>query len=636
MAATLAHLKSRELVPPDPAEEAALADEDDEDGLDPRQELIRRLLEYQKFKDAAGKLADRPVTGRNVWPRGAAPRTSPACTRCRAARRWPRCRSSGSSSRSSACLSRAKVTFTHDVVTDRISITDRINELVDRLEREGSFAFESCFAFVEEESQTAIAIKGRVVVTFLAILEMTRLKMVRLTQARRRQPDLHHQGGRGPQGASRGAARPTRGIQRMKRSNGSNHQMGVREQPPSEKTEDVGRGGQERRRRRARRATWPTRRQDRGGHRGASSRRRELDAAPTSDEPVPPEATERPPRGAAARSRLGRRRLAAHAVDCREPAVRRRQAADAQAPRRAARRDRAGARARRRRRRRGGAARAAAFSCTRSPAAISSAPTPRTRTWVQKLLAQKPVRLTRAQIETLAICAYRQPVTRPEIDEIRGVDSGGTLKTLLDRSLMRILGKKEEAGRPMLYGTTKEFLEFFNLRDLKDLPTLREFHELSEEHQAQVAALEGVAPRGNHRARRRGAAARRRAAAADPPRDHDAARGRAGARGDRRLIRTAGVATDSGSSRAAPTRGARGDRREEFEHEPTREYERGGGRADAHPRQHHPEAPATSDVDDEFDRSATTTPSKKPRPDTRTATKRARRRRQRRIRSPTE
>ena len=116
--------------------------------------------------------------------------------------------------------------------------------------------------------------------------------------------------------------------------------------------------------------------------------------------------------------------------------------------------------------------------------------------WVQKLLAAKPVRLTRAQLETLAIVGYRQPITRPEIDEIRGVDSGGTLKTLLDRSLVRILGKKEEPGRPLLYGTTKEFLEFFNLRDLRDLPTLREFHELSEEHQAQVAALEGAAPPG--------------------------------------------------------------------------------------------------------------------------------------------
>jgi segregation and condensation protein A len=184
MAATLAHLKSRELVPPDPAEAAADAgDGDEDDGLDPRQELIRRLLEYQKFKDAAGKLGDRPVTGRNVWPRGASaedvaglrmlPGGAPLAE-------VPVFRLIESRER---VLSRAKVTFTHDVVTDRISITDRITELADRLEREGSFSFESCFSVVEEAGQPLGAIKGQVVVTFLAILEMTRLKMVRLTQA---------------------------------------------------------------------------------------------------------------------------------------------------------------------------------------------------------------------------------------------------------------------------------------------------------------------------------------------------------------------------------------------------------------------------------------------------------------------
>jgi segregation and condensation protein B len=121
---------------------------------------------------------------------------------------------------------------------------------------------------------------------------------------------------------------------------------------------------------------------------------------------------------------------------------------------------------------------------------------PQNAAWVQKLLAQKPVRLSRQLLETLAIVSYRQPITRPEIDDIRGVDSGGTLKTLMERSLVRILGKKEEPGRPMLYGTTREFLEFFNLRDLKDLPSLREFHELSDEHRAQVEALESAAPEG--------------------------------------------------------------------------------------------------------------------------------------------
>jgi segregation and condensation protein B len=110
--------------------------------------------------------------------------------------------------------------------------------------------------------------------------------------------------------------------------------------------------------------------------------------------------------------------------------------------------------------------------------------------YVQRLIAGRPVRLSRAQLETLAIIAYRQPVTRPEIDEIRGVDSGSTIKVLLDRSLIRVLGKKEEPGRPLLYGTSKEFLEFFNLRELRDLPSLREFHELTEESLREVEALD--------------------------------------------------------------------------------------------------------------------------------------------------
>lgn len=110
--------------------------------------------------------------------------------------------------------------------------------------------------------------------------------------------------------------------------------------------------------------------------------------------------------------------------------------------------------------------------------------------WVRQLLAGRPVKLSRAQLETLAIIAYRQPITRPEVDEIRGVDSGGTVKALLDRGLIRVLGKKEEPGRPMLYGTTKEFLEFFNLKDLKDLPTLREFYELNEDSMAKIRELD--------------------------------------------------------------------------------------------------------------------------------------------------
>ena len=108
--------------------------------------------------------------------------------------------------------------------------------------------------------------------------------------------------------------------------------------------------------------------------------------------------------------------------------------------------------------------------------------------WVSRLVAGKPIRLSRAMLETMAIVAYRQPVTRPEIDEIRGVDCGPVLGTLLERGLVRMIGKKEDVGRPILYGTTPEFLRTFSLRDLTELPTLREFHELGEAEMAKVDA----------------------------------------------------------------------------------------------------------------------------------------------------
>jgi segregation and condensation protein B len=104
--------------------------------------------------------------------------------------------------------------------------------------------------------------------------------------------------------------------------------------------------------------------------------------------------------------------------------------------------------------------------------------------FVKTLVAPKPIRLTRAQLETLAIVAYRQPLTRPEVDDVRGVDSGSSLKMLTDRGLVKILGRKDEPGRPLVYGTTPGFLEFFGLSSLKDLPTLREFSDLTDEHKA--------------------------------------------------------------------------------------------------------------------------------------------------------
>lgn len=108
--------------------------------------------------------------------------------------------------------------------------------------------------------------------------------------------------------------------------------------------------------------------------------------------------------------------------------------------------------------------------------------------WVRKLNRNKPFRFSRAALESLAIIAYRQPVTRGEVEYLRGVDSGGVIKTLLDKRLIRILGKKEVAGRPLIYGTTKEFLEVFSLHSLSDLPTLKEFSELDIDLDPAVSA----------------------------------------------------------------------------------------------------------------------------------------------------
>ena len=103
---------------------------------------------------------------------------------------------------------------------------------------------------------------------------------------------------------------------------------------------------------------------------------------------------------------------------------------------------------------------------------------PDVHAWIQKLQQVKPTRLSRAALETLAIIAYRQPITRAEIEAIRGVAVDGVLRTLLERELVRMMGRKAEAGRPMLYGTSQQFLEHFGLRELGDLPTLREINEL--------------------------------------------------------------------------------------------------------------------------------------------------------------
>ncbi|MFP6638872.1 MAG: SMC-Scp complex subunit ScpB, partial [Myxococcota bacterium] len=101
--------------------------------------------------------------------------------------------------------------------------------------------------------------------------------------------------------------------------------------------------------------------------------------------------------------------------------------------------------------------------------------------YLKELRKERPLRLSQAALETLSIIAYKQPVTRAELEDVRGVDTGAVVRGLLDRRLLRIAGHRDVPGRPLLYATRRRFLEVFGLESLKDLPALRELEELARE-----------------------------------------------------------------------------------------------------------------------------------------------------------
>jgi segregation and condensation protein B len=104
---------------------------------------------------------------------------------------------------------------------------------------------------------------------------------------------------------------------------------------------------------------------------------------------------------------------------------------------------------------------------------------PECQAYIRRMLKPAPSRLSRAALETLAIIAYKQPIIRSDIEHIRGVDSGGVLRVLMEKKLVRVLGRREIPGRPLIYATTKHFLEVFDLKNLRDLPTPKEIAELT-------------------------------------------------------------------------------------------------------------------------------------------------------------
>ncbi len=185
MAATLCHIKSRELLPSnEPLEDEGEVAEGEEVEVDPRADLIKRLLEYQKYKEAADKLGQRPVVGRNVWGRGTA--TEDAV-------------SDGIDADAIAPLANfpvhklieafdrvmrsAKLKVAHNVTIERLSLSQKISELTDRLEVEGRFSFTSMFSFVRDGiPRAADEIRHEAVVTFLALLEMAKLRLIAIAQ----------------------------------------------------------------------------------------------------------------------------------------------------------------------------------------------------------------------------------------------------------------------------------------------------------------------------------------------------------------------------------------------------------------------------------------------------------------------
>nr|HEX4313242.1 segregation/condensation protein A [Kofleriaceae bacterium] len=188
MAATLCHIKSRELLPTPELDDEAADDAGDGDGseveIDPRADLIKRLLEYQKYREAADQLGGRPVVGRNVWGRGTATEDAvgdgvdPDAVAPLAA--FPVHRLIEAFDR---VMRQAKLKVSHDVLIDRLSVGQKIAELTDRLEKEGSIAFTSMFSFLREGAErTFEEVRHEAVVTLLALLEMAKLRLVALRQ----------------------------------------------------------------------------------------------------------------------------------------------------------------------------------------------------------------------------------------------------------------------------------------------------------------------------------------------------------------------------------------------------------------------------------------------------------------------
>ena len=390
MAATLIHIKAKMLVPVDPTEAQG------EDAEDPREGLVQRLLEFQRYKEAAGVLHQKGQIRAATWtrPEGAVPTFDDSGEEMLEAGLFDLI------SAFKEVLDRRKVLLAHSIEAPGKSLEQRIDELMEII-REGA-SVEFLELFYAQET------KADMIVTFLALLELIRLKRVKVYQ---------------------------RGM------------FGRHPRVPA---------GRARARRHAASRSYGRKMSSEGLER----RRNPGPAAP---------AGARHPRGADLRRRAAAAAEADHAVLGGVPADEWREAlAEIRAD--YARDDRG-------------------LQVVDVAGGLQITTRPEYNDWIRELIDPKvPTRLSIQALETLAVIAYKQPVTLPEIIELRGIKSGGVLKTLLEKRLIRITGRKEVVGRPILYGTTREFLLHFGLKDLTELPAIEEFAEVLGE-EVDVAGL---------------------------------------------------------------------------------------------------------------------------------------------------
>ena len=472
MAATLIHIKSRMLLP---RPETAAGDPSDEE--DPRDALVRRLLEHQKFKAAAELLHERETLRSAQWTRPDARVEAIAGDDYE-----PELEVDLFSLLSAfkRVLERARERPPVLLPPEQISIEARIEQLLERLSETEACGFEDLFDDVGERAASMI-------VTFLALLEMIRLKLIRVFQQARSSAPFASTSGRGPQDAPHPIHDPEDEYKA--------HHPRRPDEPPTDE------GERNERREPTESTTTRAIGRDAGRARHGSS------DAPRRDGG----------RRAAVRSRRGDRR-GAEAADGAVAAQGDHRGADLRVARAADAEDAVQAAERRAEGRRAGGGRGAAGRTTRArpgctwpkwPAAIRSPRGPNCTSGCGACSTSGRRRSCRSQsLETLAVIAYKQPITAAEIGEIRGVNTSGVLSTLLERHLIKIVGRKNVIGRPFLYGTTKEFLIRFGLKDLNDLPKIE---DMAQQLGLRAAGgADGADVAGGDAAARRGAGAGRR------------------------------------------------------------------------------------------------------------------------------